>query len=101
MSNHWIDDLRDSLIRGGPHIARHIPVQTREVKDGTSIGFRLQQTLPEDATAAVSKYIKLFARDAGWNVKVRLKKFWIEFVVTGPYVDRASQRSSRRRSRGR
>ena len=83
-------------MRAGDHIAPNIPTVFHEQDGSTFIGFRLRQSLPEDAKAPLRSYIKLFAKDNGWDVTPNLQRFMIGLEVKGSYESRASRRNSRR-----
>jgi hypothetical protein len=78
----WTNELRDSLLRAGDHIAAHYPIHREPTPEGERITFKLGIALPKEAKAPVTQYIRLFAEENGVKVKrVSHKKFLIQFTV--------------------
>jgi hypothetical protein len=77
---HWTDELKESLMRAGPHIHGGTETMRWQAEGRQHFCFKLGMELPKGSRKFVTNYIKLFAREHGVrDVKVRHAKFSIAF----------------------
>ena len=88
----WLNNLWASLQRGGHHFGSEASLE--QGSDGSiRLRSRMNERLPDTAKRAVTAYMKQYAKESGWRLKVAFKKGYVELEAASKDASSSSKKA--------